>query len=86
MSADTPTVIGATKVAGRHRKTCGGGRMAATTAGVRTAPFGLVTGGAAGALAGRAMDTRGDRATGTVLGAAAGALLGREFQKSLSCR
>jgi hypothetical protein len=47
---------------------------------------GLVVGGAAGALAGRAIDTRGDRATGTVLGAAAGALLGREVQKSLSCR
>src|SRR3546814_8698286 len=32
---------------------------------------GLLIGGAAGALAGRAIDTRGERTTGTVLGAAA---------------
>ncbi|MGX7951766.1 glycine zipper 2TM domain-containing protein [Tsuneonella sp. HG249] len=47
---------------------------------------GLIVGGAAGALAGRAIDTRGERMTGTILGAAAGALLGREVQKSMSCR
>lgn len=48
---------------------------------------GLIVGGAAGALAGRAIDTRGERATGTVLGAAAGALLGREVQRSTArCR
>ena len=47
---------------------------------------GLIVGGAAGALAGRAIDTRGERTTGTVLGAAAGALLGREVQKSRSTR
>ena len=47
---------------------------------------GLIVGGAAGALAGRAIDTRGERATGTILGAAAGALLGREVQRSVSCR
>lgn len=48
---------------------------------------GLLVGGAAGALAGRAIDTRGDRATGTVLGAAAGALLGREVERGGSrCR
>ena len=41
-------------------------------------------GGAAGALVGRAIDTRGDRATGTIIGAAAGALLGREVQKNRS--
>lgn len=45
---------------------------------------GLLVGGAAGALVGRAIDTRGDRATGTIIGAAAGALLGREVQKSRS--
>lgn len=45
---------------------------------------GLIVGGAAGALIGRAIDTRGDRMTGTILGAAAGALLGREVQKSRS--
>lgn len=43
---------------------------------------GLIAGGAAGALLGRSIDTRGERTTGTVLGAAAGALLGREVQRS----
>lgn len=49
---------------------------------------GMLIGGAAGALAGRAIDTNGSRATGTILGAAAGALLGREVQKSrgFKCR
>jgi hypothetical protein len=48
---------------------------------------GLIIGGAAGALAGRAIDTRGDRATGTILGAAAGALLGREIDRGeVRCR
>ena len=42
---------------------------------------GLIVGGAAGALAGRAIDTQGNRATGTILGAAAGALLGREVAR-----
>ena len=45
---------------------------------------GLIVGGAAGALAGRAIDTRGERATGTILGAAAGALLGREIDRNRS--
>ena len=40
---------------------------------------GLIVGGAAGALAGRAIDTRGERATGTIVGAVAGALVGREI-------
>lgn len=44
---------------------------------------GLIVGGAAGALAGRAIDTRGDRATGTILGAAVGALLGREVDRKV---
>ena len=43
---------------------------------------GLIVGAAAGALAGRAIDTHGERTTGTVLGAAAGALLGREVTRS----
>lgn len=49
---------------------------------------GLIVGGAAGALAGRAIDTRGERTTGTVLGAAAGALVGRELDRgrTISCR
>ncbi|QPQ54883.1 glycine zipper 2TM domain-containing protein [Allosphingosinicella flava] len=48
---------------------------------------GMLVGGAAGALAGRAIDTRGDRATGTILGAAAGALIGREIERGRSrCR
>ena len=46
---------------------------------------GTILGGAAGALAGRAIDSRGSRTTGTLLGAAAGALLGREIGKS-TCR
>ena len=50
---------------------------------------GLLIGGAAGALAGRAIDSQGNRTTGTVLGAAAGALLGREIdrnRKQARCR
>lgn len=49
---------------------------------------GLIVGGAGGALVGRAIDTRGERATGTILGAAAGALLGREVDRGrrISCR
>lgn len=49
---------------------------------------GLIVGAAAGALAGRAIDTRGERATGTVLGLAAGALVGRELDRGrrISCR
>lgn len=43
---------------------------------------GLIIGAAGGALLGRAIDTRGDRALGTVLGAAGGALLGREIERS----
>lgn len=45
---------------------------------------GLLIGGAAGALLGRAVDTRGDRATGTIVGAAAGALIGREIDRNRS--
>jgi len=37
-------------------------------------------------LVGRAIDTRGSRATGTILGAVAGALIGREIQRSRSTR
>jgi hypothetical protein len=49
---------------------------------------GLLIGGAAGVLAGRAIDTRGDRTTGTVLGAALGALLGRHVERNVAddCR
>jgi uncharacterized protein YcfJ len=47
---------------------------------------GLIVGGVGGALLGRSIDTRGDRATGTVLGAAAGALLGREIDSKRRCR
>jgi uncharacterized protein YcfJ len=43
---------------------------------------GLIVGAAGGALLGRAIDTRGERATGTILGAAAGALVGRELDRS----
>jgi outer membrane lipoprotein SlyB len=47
---------------------------------------GLIVGGAAGALAGRAIDTRGDRTVGTIVGAAAGALLGRQVEREIRCR
>lgn len=47
---------------------------------------GLVVGGVAGALVGRAVDTRGDRTLGTLLGAGAGALAGREVERSTSKR
>ena len=48
---------------------------------------GLIVGAAGGALIGRAVDTRGERATGTILGAAAGALLGREIDRNrVRCR
>jgi hypothetical protein len=44
---------------------------------------GLIVGGAAGALAGRAIDGGRSRTTGTVLGAAVGALLGRHVQRNV---
>ncbi|WP_425473615.1 glycine zipper 2TM domain-containing protein [Sphingomonas xanthus] len=48
---------------------------------------GLIVGAAGGALLGRAIDTRGERATGTIIGAAAGALVGREIERSrVRCR
>lgn len=48
---------------------------------------GLIVGAAGGALVGRAIDTRGERATGTILGAAAGALLGRHVDRNRTrCR
>lgn len=48
---------------------------------------GLIIGAAGGALAGRAIDTRGERTTGTILGGVAGALLGREIDRgSARCR
>ncbi|HEX8534717.1 MAG TPA: glycine zipper 2TM domain-containing protein [Allosphingosinicella sp.] len=48
----------------------------------RNGTTGLIVGGAAGALAGRAIDTRGERTTGTLVGAAAGALLGRHVDRN----
>ena len=47
---------------------------------------GLIVGGAAGGLLGRAVDTHGSRATGTILGVAGGALLGREIDRKRRCR
>lgn len=44
---------------------------------------GILVGGAAGVLAGRAIDTRGERATGAILGAAIGALLGRQVERNV---
>lgn len=47
---------------------------------------GLVVGGVAGALAGRAIDTGGDRTVGTLGGAAIGALAGRAIERGGSRR
>ena len=47
---------------------------------------GLVVGAGAGALLGRAIDTRGERGTGTILGATLGALLGRSVERSSDIR
>ncbi|WP_299195255.1 glycine zipper 2TM domain-containing protein [uncultured Erythrobacter sp.] len=48
---------------------------------------GLVIGAGLGALAGRAIDTEGDRTAGTLLGAIAGGLLGQEIDRGeLRCR
>ena len=48
---------------------------------------GMIVGAAGGALLGRAIDTRGERATGTILGAAAGALVGRSIERNrVRCR
>ena len=43
---------------------------------------GLIIGGAAGALLGRALDGGRERTLGTIIGAAGGALLGREIDRS----
>ena len=43
---------------------------------------GIIVGGAAGALVGRAVDGGRNRTTGTIVGAAAGALAGREIARS----
>lgn len=48
---------------------------------------GAVIGAGVGALAGRTVDTRGDRTLGTLVGALAGGLLGRELTRgNLKCR
>jgi outer membrane lipoprotein SlyB len=46
---------------------------------------GTILGAAAGALLGRAIDTRGSRVVGTVAGGAGGAVLGRKLGRS-TCR
>ena len=48
----------------------------------RNGTTGLLIGGAAGALVGRAIDGGRNNTTGTILGAAGGALLGREVERS----
>jgi hypothetical protein len=45
---------------------------------------GIIVGGAAGALVGRAVDGGRHRTTGTLIGAAAGALAGREVARNRS--
>ena len=48
--------------------------------------IGLVVGAGVGALLGRAIDSRGERATGTIIGGTLGALLGREVQRNSDVR
>jgi hypothetical protein len=69
-----------------HRYSEWEGRDGRTYCRKRDGTVGIVVGGVAGALVGRAVDTRGSRATGTILGAGAGALLGREIARKRSCR
>lgn len=52
----------------------------------RDGTIGLIVGGAAGAILGREIDSRGDRTLGTVLGAAGGAILGKEIMQKRGCR
>ena len=48
---------------------------------------GLIIGAGVGALAGRAIDTDGDRTVGTLLGGALGAVIGREIDRGeVRCR
>ncbi len=49
----------------------------------RNGTTGLIVGGAAGVLAGRGVDRRGERTTGAVLGGALGALLGRHVERNV---
>ena len=47
----------------------------------------MIVGAAGGALVGRAIDTHGERATGTILGAVGGALVGRAIdRRQVVCR
>lgn len=48
--------------------------------------IGMIVGGAAGAILGREIDSRGDRTLGTVLGAAGGAILGKQVMSRTRCR
>ena len=47
---------------------------------------GLIVGGAAGVLGGRAIDRRGDRTSGSILGGAVGALRGRQIERTITRR
>ncbi|WP_422795010.1 glycine zipper 2TM domain-containing protein [Sphingobium mellinum] len=46
---------------------------------------GAILGAGAGALLGRAVDTRGDRLPGTIIGAGAGALIGKDIGSKSRC-
>jgi hypothetical protein len=52
----------------------------------RSGTSGMILGGAAGVLAGREIDKKGDRTTASVLGGAVGALLGRHAERNLLSR
>lgn len=77
-----PTTPAVAQTASYHGKTWRGsdGRIYCRKSNGTT---GLIVGGAAGALAGRALDGGRSRTTGTVLGAAVGALLGRHVQRNV---
>ena len=47
---------------------------------------GLIVGGAAGVLGGRAIERRGERMSGSILGGALGALLGRQIERTITRR
>ena len=72
---------------GEHLAVLGAGVLLLLAAGrSRSFLMRIAAGAAGGALIGRAIDTRGERTTGTVLGAAAGALLGRHVERNRKVR
>ncbi|MDI1296053.1 MAG: glycine zipper 2TM domain-containing protein [bacterium] len=86
MSMAVPTDGAQARRDNHHRAREWRGRDGRTYCRKSNGTTGLIVGGIGGALAGRAIDTRGDRATGTILGAAGGALLGKSIDSKRTCR